>query len=351
MKPSSNEPLMNPAVLSKLMVTKKPTNSGGKKPFRWRQQYAASQAAPNTVTIAATAPVTNQTNLADGSNQQFTNYTGGFRGHETHEAQSSQGHDTGDCGYIVQKGNRGGIPAITGILLEYICGSKEIRGTSSCSGHEATKRTPEEDAVRNRTSVFHQRDDPQEGLLEVLALLIERESIPVLGPTILDDPITAGFYQNLSSSNTMCSPAKDQIFRIPGRPFDNDVFKRIMFEINNVCFEKTGQSWLQNQLIKNIASAHAVNSAPRYEDQHQVHDALGTRKQGLRPPENSNRNDKSWYVCYYRHCVVFKQGPSNGSGDTSEAPEAPRIYVVEDQLFEGQPEMDVDSHNKEARIG
>ncbi|OMJ12382.1 hypothetical protein AYI69_g9421 [Smittium culicis] len=57
-----------------------PTKPGGKKPFRGRQQQASSETAPKTVTIAAMAPVTNQTNLADGSNQQFANYTGGFRG-------------------------------------------------------------------------------------------------------------------------------------------------------------------------------------------------------------------------------------------------------------------------------
>ncbi|OMJ28268.1 hypothetical protein AYI69_g2267 [Smittium culicis] len=59
LNPSSNEPLMDPAVLSELIATKKPTNSGVKKPFRGRQQQDASQAALKTVTIAATAPVTN----------------------------------------------------------------------------------------------------------------------------------------------------------------------------------------------------------------------------------------------------------------------------------------------------
>ncbi|OLY78680.1 hypothetical protein AYI68_g7264 [Smittium mucronatum] len=75
LKNSSNEPLMDPVVIIELMETNKSTNSGGKKLFRGRQQQAASQAAPKTVTIAATAPVTKQTSLADGSNQQFTNYT------------------------------------------------------------------------------------------------------------------------------------------------------------------------------------------------------------------------------------------------------------------------------------
>ncbi|OMJ17071.1 hypothetical protein AYI69_g7568, partial [Smittium culicis] len=77
MKPSSNEPLIDPAVLSELMTTKKPTKSGGKTPFRGRQQQDASQAAPKTVIIAVTAPVTNQTNLADGSNKKLAKYTGG----------------------------------------------------------------------------------------------------------------------------------------------------------------------------------------------------------------------------------------------------------------------------------
>ncbi|OMJ12082.1 hypothetical protein AYI69_g9571 [Smittium culicis] len=363
---SSNEPLMDPAVLSELMATKKPTKSGRKKLFRGRQQQADSETAPKTVTIAATAPVTNQTNLADGSNQQFANYKGGFRGgrggyatsrnnrqwilstieqtpatdpasqveHETHGAQISQDHDVGDCGSAVEKGNREGIPAITWILLEYIHGSKEIRGTSSCSRHEATERTPEDDTLQKGISDVHHQDDPQEGLLEVLALSMERESIPVPDPTIWDVPITAVFYQNPPSSNTMGSPARDKNFRLPGLPFDNGVVKRKIFEINNVCFEKIGPTRLQNQQIKIIFSAHSVHSAPRYEDQNQVHDASGTRKQGPRPPENSNRNDKS----------------RDDSGDTSGAPEAPQTYGVEDQLFKGKPEMRIDSHNNGASI-
>ncbi|OMJ09791.1 hypothetical protein AYI70_g10729 [Smittium culicis] len=54
-------------------------SGNGKKPFRGRQQQAAPQAAPKTVTIAATAPVNNHTYHADGSIQQFENSTGGFR--------------------------------------------------------------------------------------------------------------------------------------------------------------------------------------------------------------------------------------------------------------------------------
>ncbi|OMJ29599.1 hypothetical protein AYI69_g893 [Smittium culicis] len=170
-----NLPLMVPNLLSEHILTKNPANSGRKKPFRRLQQQAASQAIPKMVTIAATAPVTNQTNLADGSNQKFANYTGGFRAgrswgrggggdatsrwssppiprslgvaykrllvarknrqrvlatieqtpatepasqveHETHGAQISKGHDVGDCGSAVEKGNREGIPAIIGIL-------------------------------------------------------------------------------------------------------------------------------------------------------------------------------------------------------------------------------------------
>ncbi|OMJ27759.1 hypothetical protein AYI69_g2793 [Smittium culicis] len=178
----------------------------------------------------------------------------------------------------------------------------------------------------------------------------EWESIPVPGLTIWDVPITAGFYQNSPSSNTMGSPARDQNFRLPGRSLDNGVFKRKIFEINNVCFEKIGPNRLQNQRIKIIVSAHSVHSAPRYEDQCQVHDASGTRKQGPRPPENSNRNDKSRYGYNQSHCVICWQGPSDDSGDTSGAPEAPQTHGVEDHLFEGQPEMDIDSHNNGARI-
>ncbi|OMJ18284.1 hypothetical protein AYI70_g5439 [Smittium culicis] len=402
LNPSANEPLVDPAILSELISTKMPTKSGGKKSFRGRQHQAASQAAPKTVTIAATAPVTNQTNLAYGSNQQLANYIGGFRGgrgggmgegegtppvggrlHQFQEAwgwltsdcwlqetiANGEGNDVGDCGSIVKKGNRESIHAITGILLEYIHGSKEIRGNSSCSGHEATERTPEEDTFQNGIPDVHHQVDPQQGLLvinqpyrclskhpykeivrELLALSMERESIPVPGPTIWDVPITAGFYQNPPSSNTMGPPERDQNVHLPGRPPDNGVVKRRMFEINNVCFEKAGPTRLQNQRIKIIFSGHAVHSAPRYEDQHQVHDAPGTRKQGPRPPENSNRNDKSRYGYNQSHCVICLQGPGDDSGDTSGAPEAPQTYGVEDQLFEGQPEMDIDSHNNGASI-
>ncbi|OMJ16492.1 hypothetical protein AYI70_g6557 [Smittium culicis] len=66
----------------------------------------------------------------------------------------------------------------------------------------------------------------------VLALLMERESKSVQGTTIWNFPITTGFYQNLPS-------------------------------------------------------------IPRYEDQNQVHDAAGTRKQDPGPPKNSKLNDKS----------------------------------------------------------
>ncbi|OMJ17143.1 hypothetical protein AYI69_g7543 [Smittium culicis] len=316
LNPSISEPLIDPALLSELMATKKPTNLGGKKPFRGRHQQAASQAAPKTVTIAATAPVTNQNNLADGSNQQFANYKGGFRGgrggyatsrYRLHQFQEAWGWLTSDFwlqetianGTIVQKGNRKGIPAITGILLEYIHGSKRIRGASSSSRHETTEQTPEENTLQNGISDVHRKYDPQEGLLvinlpcrclsahpykdfvqEVLALSMERERIPVPGSNIWDVPITAGFYQNPPSSNKKGSPARDQNFRLPGRPPDNGLVKRRIFEIRNVYFEKTGPTW--------------------YEDQHQVHDASGTRKQ--------------------------------------------------DQLYKGQPKIDIDSHNNAASI-
>ncbi|OMJ18508.1 hypothetical protein AYI69_g6984 [Smittium culicis] len=290
LNPSSNEPLIDPAVLSELMATKKLTNSGGKKPFRGRQQQTASQAAPKTVTIAAMAQVVVSTNFKKpggglqaifGCKKQSSTGTRTIRQtlatdpesqveHETHGAQISQGHDVGDCGSAVEKGNQEGIPAVSWILLEYIHGSKEIRGTSSFSGNEA-----------------------KEVDQEIFALTMELESIPVPGPTIWDFPITADFYQNPPSSPTR----------------------------------------LQNQRIKIIVSAHSVHSAPRYEDQHKVHDASGTRKQGPHTPENSKRNDKSRNGYNQSHCVICWQGPSDDSGDSPGAPEAPQTYGFEDQLL------------------
>ncbi|OMJ29281.1 hypothetical protein AYI69_g1226 [Smittium culicis] len=148
----------------------------------------------------------------------------------------------------------------------------------------------------------------------------------------------------------MGSPARDQNVRLPERPLDNGVIKRKIFEINNVCFEKIGPNWLQNQRIKIIFSAHSVHSAPRYEDQCQVHDASGTRKQGPRPPKNSNLIDRSRHGYNQSHCEIFWQGPSDNSGDTSGAPEAHWTHGVEDQLFEEHPEMRIDSHNNGASI-
>ncbi|OMJ27120.1 hypothetical protein AYI69_g3455 [Smittium culicis] len=350
---------MDPAVLSKLMETKKPTKPGGKKPFSGRQQQAFSQAAPKTVTIAATAPVTNQTNLADGSNQQFSNYTGGFRGgrggyattpktvtiaatapvtNQTNLADGSNQQFSNYTGGF--RGGRGGYATSRYRLHQF----QEAWGwlTSDCwlqetiaNGYSLPLNKPPPLNRHPMSSMRRMEPKSAKVVQEVLALSMERESIPVPGITIWDVPITAGFYQNHTSSNTMGSPARDQNVRLPGRSLDNGVVKRRMFEINTVCLKKMVQ---------------LVHSAPRYEDQHQVHDASGTREKGPRPPGNSNRNDKSRYGYNQSHCVICLQGPSNDSGDTSGAPEAPQTYGVEDQLFEGKPEMDIGSHNNGASI-
>ncbi|OMJ08267.1 hypothetical protein AYI70_g11656 [Smittium culicis] len=79
LNPSTSERLMDLTELSELMVTKYPAKTGGKNPFFGRKKQAASQAEPKTVIIAATVPVTNLTNLADGSSQKFADSTGVFR--------------------------------------------------------------------------------------------------------------------------------------------------------------------------------------------------------------------------------------------------------------------------------
>ncbi|OLY78041.1 hypothetical protein AYI68_g7918 [Smittium mucronatum] len=239
LKPYSNEPLMDPAVLSEII------NNG--------QRVLA--------TIEQT-PATEPAYQVD---------------HANNGVQISQCHDVGDFESIFQKNNREGILATTGILLEYIQGSKETRGASSCFGHQATEQTSEEATLKNIISDAHHQVDPHSY------------------PYIWDALITAGFYLNPPSGNTMGQPARDQNFSVPGQFLDNEVFKRRIFEINNVCFEKTGPTRFQNQRIKIIVSAHATHSAPRYEDQRQVHVTLGTRKQGPQPPENSKCNDKSSY--------------------------------------------------------
>ncbi|PVU87435.1 hypothetical protein BB561_006330 [Smittium simulii] len=238
---SYDNPLMEPTALSELFAAKKTVKSSNRKLFCGRQQQAALQATPQTVTTSATAPTTNQALITDGSSQQFSNSTGEFR-----------------------------------------------------SGRGGSRKRERRRGCRH---------------------------------------------------NTVGSTSRDQNGRIPGRPPDNRINKRGVFNVNIFCVKKALPTRIQNQRVKVTTSTNAIYSALRYDNKNQVYDTTSTCKQGPGSPKNSNYNNNSRLGYNQGHCVICRESSSYDGGNTSGAPKTLQTYGAENQFLERQSYMNIDCHN------